>query len=349
MKPRLRVVLTATSICLAGVGAGVLYRARPGVPAGEMAAAAARLIGSFPGDQRASLVLPFDDRARTDWHFVPRSRPGVPLAAMNDAQRAAARDLLRAALSSQGVLKVEQIMSLDAVLREIENNPGRDPLQYTFTIYGEPSGDAAGAWGWKVEGHHVSLNFTCVGGRVVGTTPSFLGAHPATVESGPLAGRRAMAVEEDLARELLLSMEDAQRKEAVIAERAPADIITAPGRSLDDAPRVGVAYPSLNDAQRRMLESLIEEYAHNLRRETAEAELGRIRSAGMDAVRFAWAGSSKPGEGHYYRISGPTFIIEYDNTQNRANHVHTVWHDRERDFGQDALREHYRHGHEHNK
>jgi hypothetical protein len=265
------------------------------------------------------------------------------MADMTDAQRRAARDLLRSALSTQGVHKVEQIMSLDAILREIENNPGRDPLQYTFAVYGDPGSNSP--WGWKVEGHHISLNFTFVNGYPVATTPSFLGANPATVASGPRAGARAMAVEEDLGRELLGSFDDAQRTEAVIAERAPSDILLIPGRSFDAAPSMGIAYASMSADQRRMLEELIDEYAHNLRRDLAEAELARIRAAGLDAIRFAWAGSVEPGRGHYYRISGPTFVIEYDNTQNNANHVHTIWHDRDRNFGRDALREHYERDH----
>lgn len=344
MNKRIRLACIVLSVATIGaIGAVTRWAVKPDVPHDDMAEAASRLIAAFPEADRGRIRLEFDDKARTDWHFVPRTRPGVRLADMNDAQRVAARNLLRAALSSQGVLKVEQIMSLDAILREIENNPGRDPLQYTFTIYGEPGPTAA--WGWKIEGHHISLNFTCAGGRVLATTPSFLGAHPAEVKSGPRAGFRAMAVEEELGRRLLESLDSAQRAEAVIAERAPADILTVPGRNLDRAPSAGLAYAKMNAEQRAMLDSLIEEYARTLRRELADAELERIRAAGMDGVHFAWAGSAKPEEGHYYRISGPTFVIEYDNTQNGANHIHTVWHDRTRNFGGDALREHYERDH----
>lgn len=342
MARRLRVALCVLVLAGAGVAGGV--KGRGGAPDARMAAAAGALLGSMDGELRSRCALPFDVKAREDWHFVPRERPGVRMSEMNDAQRVAARGLLRSALSSQGVLKVEQVMSLDAVLREIENNPGRDPLQYTFTIYGEPGGNAP--WGWKVEGHHVSLNFTCVKGEVVGTTPSFLGASPAKVESGPRAGVRALAVEEDLGRELVRSLDAAQRAEAVIATAAPAEVITVPGRSLDGAPSAGIAYGKLTATQQGMLVALLGEYARTLRAELAEHELERIRAKGMEAVRFAWAGSLEAGQGHYYRITGPTFVIEYDNTQNNANHVHTVWHDRERDFGRDALREHYRQDHD---
>jgi hypothetical protein len=349
MKKSVRVAGLAAMFAALGAFAAVWNRGGPSIPRNEMAAAATRLVESFSDAERGKVRLAFDDKAREDWHFVPRTRPGARLADMNDAQKKAARNLLRSALSSKGVLKVELIMSLDAVLRELENNPGRDPLQYTFTVYGDPGAGGGGAWGWKIEGHHISLNFTCVNGQVSATTPAFLGANPAEVKSGPLAGQRAMAVEEDLGRRLLESCDAAQRKEMVIADKAPADILTVPGKELDAAAPAGLSYEKMNTAQRGMLEELLDEYAYNLGRELAHVELDRIRSAGLERIRFAWAGGSKPGEGHYYRITGPTFVIEYDNTQNNANHIHTIWHDREKDFGKDALREHLKHDHSHGK
>ena len=312
-----------------------------------MSAAAKRLLESVPDGARGKLRLAFDDRAREDWHFIPRTRPGMTLGEMNDAQKTAARGLLRAALSSQGALKVEEIASLESVLRETENNPERDPLACTFTIYGDPG--AASGWGWKVEGHHISLNFTCVDGRVASVTPAFLGSNPAEVKSGPRAGLSVLSIEEELGRRLLLALTTPQRAEAVIADKAPADIITAPGRALDSVPDAGLAYAKMTQEQKGMLDELLEEYTHTLRHDLAHAELDRIKDAGMDKVYFAWAGGSKTGEGHYYRISGPTFVIEFDNTQNNANHIHTVWHDRIKDFGKDMLREHYEHEHTHAK
>jgi hypothetical protein len=343
MKPLTSYALAIGAFTTLGVVAAFAPR-HPAPPShADMRDAAAALINAVPEQDRAKLRLPFDDPARTDWHFVPRSRPGLTLGDMTDAQRALARALLRTALSSQGMLKVEQIMSLENVLRDMEHSPARDYLKYTFTIYGDPG--AAAPWAWKIEGHHICLNFTCVGDSLSANTPSFLGANPAEVKSGPMAGLRVLSVEEDLARELLRSLDDAQRADAVIAEKAPADILLVPGRGFDDAPAQGVAYARLHPAQRVMLDALLEEYARTLRREIAEGELARIRSSGIDSVRFAWAGPAEPGQGHYYRISGPTFVIEYDNTQGNANHVHTVWRDRTRDFGADALREHYQHDH----
>jgi hypothetical protein len=314
---------------------------------------AAAFLASLDPALRASASIAFDDRARKDWHFVPRTRPGVTFAQLTDAQRVAARRLVRSALSARGMLKVESVMDLDAVLRELEqrsgrSGAGRDPLRYTIAVYGDP---ASHPWGWKIEGHHVSLNFTLVRGGVA-ATPSFLGANPAEVGAGAAAGRRVLAMEEDLARELVLSLDDQQRAEAVVAPEAPADILTAPGRDLGAAPPAGLAYSKMTDLQKAFLDRIIREYVENLRAELAEGELNRIERAGRENLRFAWAGATEPGRAHYYRITGPTFIIEYDNTQDGANHVHTVWHDRERDFGHDLLREHLERehkgeGHEH--
>lgn len=340
--------LTSSMLALAAfasLGAVAAFSPRHPAPTAStgMRVAAAALLDAVPEPSRSKLLMGFDDKARTDWHFIPRERPGLTLGDMNDGQRTLARTLLRTALSSQGMLKVEQVMSLENVLREMEKNAGRDYMKYTFTIYGEPTD--TGAWGWKIEGHHVCFNFTCVGGKLASVTPSFLGANPARVPSGPLAGLRALAAEEDLGRQLLLSLDDAQRATAVIAKEAPADVLLVPGRKLDDGPSQGLAYSAMKPAQQEVLDDLIGEYARNLRGEVADAELARIRAAGMDQIHFAWAGPAEPGQGHYYRVSGPTFVIEYDNTQNNANHVHALWHDRERDFGHDALREHYEHDH----
>ncbi len=294
---------------------------------------------------RARAGLAFDASARDDWHYVPRRGAGVEFSEMNETQKLAARDLMRSALSSRGVNKVEGIMLLDAVLREMERGGSirRDPLAYSVAVFGTPG--AGAPWGWKIEGHHVSLNFTGVKDATA-VTPAFLGANPAEVRRGDRAGVRVLAVEEDLARALLRSLSAAQRKEAVIGERAPADILGVPGRLLDEVATAGLAVSAMNAAQRGLVERLLEEYAGNLRHELAEHELERIRAAGIERVRFAWMGGFERGEGHYYRLSGPTFLIEYDNTQDGANHVHTVWRDRERDFGRDLLREHYkdRHG-----
>ncbi len=310
-----------------------------------MIAAANTFLASLSPELRSRCVFPFDARERLDWHFVPRSRPGITLGEMTDTQRIAARDLIRSALSAGGTLKVHTIMELDSILYDMERAAGgdgssRDPLRYDLAVFGTPGVESP--WGWKVEGHHISLNFSSLSGDVVATTPAFLGANPAQVRTGPRAGLRALAAEEDLARELLASLDEAQRATAVIATTAPRDILTAPGRPLDLGTPAGLLASEMTPAQRAILERLIDEYARTLRPDLAEIQLARMKPADLDGIRFAWAGGTSPGEGHYYRITGTKFVIEYDNIQNDANHIHTVWHDLEHDFGLDLLAEHYR-------
>lgn len=335
-------------LTLAALCAGMTRLSRP--PGDDIGAAARKLLDALPTDLRARCNLPFDGPERPDWHFVPRTRPGVTLGEMPQPARDASHDLLRSALSPRGLAKVDDIMSLDAILRDMEKAAGgdgasRNPLAYSFAVFGTP-GDGR-PWGWKVEGHHISLNFTWPSPDAAAVTPSFLGANPAEVKEGPRAGHRALAAEEDLARALLASLDPAQRSKAVISTDAPREIITLPGRSLDVGPVVGLAGSEMTEPQRRALDALIREYAGNLRPELAKEQLDRMLGGGLADIRFAWAGGAEPGRGHYYRITGPTFIIEYDNTQDHANHVHTVWHDKERDFGRDLLKEHYEHDHKH--
>src|SRR5262249_44427464 len=174
----------------------------------------------------------------------------------------------------------------------------------------------------------------------VSGTPAFFGANPARVPSGPHAGLRVLGAEEDLARKLLASLDAAQRRMAVIATSAPSDIILGPGRKSVPDP-AGVAAADLAPQQRQVLMDLIGEYLGNLRDDVARAQREKIERAGAGAIRFAWAGGTAKGEGHYYRVQGPTFVIEYDNTQDNANHVHSVYRDLDNDFGGDLLRRHY--------
>lgn len=325
----------------AALCAGAARAARPHNPA-AMVAAARAFLDSLTPELRAKASLPFDGPERTDWHYVPRPRPGATFAHMSDPQRLAAHGLLRAALSSRGYLKVTSIMELETVLREVESSPSRDPENYALAVYGEPGGDKP--WGWKFEGHHVCLNFSSVTREVTAVTPSFLGANPAEVRRGRHAGLRVLAAEEDLGRELVKSLDGTQRAGAIISAAAPADIILSPGRAIDQAAPAGLAWTHLNDSQRAVLWRLVREYAENLHDDLSGEEIRRIEKAGVEKITFAWAGGLEPGTGHYYRIQGPTFVIEYDNTQNDANHVHTVWHDTQRDFWRDLLGEHYRRG-----
>jgi hypothetical protein len=311
-----------------------------------MAGAALAFLGALPADARKRAVFAIGDRERLNWHYVPRGREGVPFKAMPAPARAAAHELMKASLSAVGYGKATNIIQLEDVLRRIESfGLSRDPENYAFTVFGNPG--ASAPWGWRVEGHHLSLNFTLVPGQPVALTPAFMGANPAEVPSGPKKGQRALAAEQDLGRALAQSLTAAQRARSVIAAESLGDIVTGPGRADSLATPAGLPLADMTGDQRSLAAKLIEEYARNMRSELAEQELRRMTEAGSERVHFAWAGPLEPGRAHYYRLHGPTLLIEYDNTQNNANHIHSVWHDPRRDFGQDLLRAHYEHGHHH--
>jgi hypothetical protein len=258
---------------------------------------------------------------------------------MTAEQKRLAHGLLTSALSHRGYLKATNIISLEIILHEMENrSPRRDPELYYFSIFGEPR--AKGTWGWRVEGHHLSMNFTVVQGRV-SVTPSFFGTNPAEVRSGPRKGLRVLAAEEDLGRELARSLSEEQRALAILSETAPPDIITFAERRVEMLKPEGISMVQMRREQAELLWRLIEEYVHRHRAELAEADMDKIQQAGPRHITFAWAGGLEPGQGHYYRVQGPTFLLEYDNTQNDANHVHTVWRDFDGDFGEDLLKRHY--------
>jgi hypothetical protein len=275
----------------------------------EMATEAEHFLSELEPDKRERAKFSFDDEQRFDWHYIPRRRAGIPFREMTPAQRKLANALMVTGLSRAGMVKAMNIMVLDQVLYEIQNqNPTRDPDAYYFTVFGEPTGKTD--WGWRVEGHHLSLNYAIRDGKVVSSTPSFWGANPALVRSGRHKGLRPLAHEEDWARSLLHSFQGDPRKKVVVNAAAA-------------------------------LMRLVEEYAHRLRPELAAVELNELEKAGVEKVHFAWAGGSEPGQPHYYRIHGPTFLIEYDNIQSNANHIHTVWRDLRGDFGTDPLADHY--------
>jgi hypothetical protein len=313
-----------------------------------MAEAATAFLASLTPDQQGQAAAPFDDPNRLDWHFVPRDRRGLALKDMSDAQRIAAHTLLRAALSSGAYLKAVQITELETVLHELESTPTydaahRDPTNYAITIFGDPSGDAP--WAWRFEGHHVSLNFASASGRVA-PTPMFLGSNPAEVRRGPKSGLAILADEQRLGRRLLDSLTPDQHETAVLATEAPGDILLHPGaRPGALGEPAGLRYADMRPEQRDLVEQLITLWTGNLAPDLAGAQLRRIREAGLDAVRFCWLGETIPGRPHYYRLHGPTFVVEFDNTQNDANHIHTVWRDPAGDFGEDILRRHLSESH----
>ena len=345
--------------------------------AAQIAQLATAFLATLSPEQRRRAQLSFADEVRRQWSYFPRHplmaalmnsaeilkrlrglvsltgtrEPlrsirwmrlrGLALREMTPAQREAAEALLRASLSEAGKRKAEHIMQLETVLREIEHFPSTllyDPEQHAFTVFGNPG---VPPWGWRLEGHHLVLHFTILTEDRVSVTPAFFGAHPAEVSSGHLRGLRSLAAEQDLGFQLLRSLSEEQRRRTIIATQAPADIITDPRRreALNEA--VGLPLGQMNGSQRDVALRLIREYVQNVRIDLAEAQARRIRDAGVDSIRFAWAGGLESGQGHYYRLHGPTVLIEYDNTQNNANHIHTIWRDPTNDYGVDYLREHY--------
>jgi hypothetical protein len=306
----------------------------------EMAEAALNFWKALTPEQQAKCSFPFDTAERFNWHFIPRQRKGITWNDMNPAQQALAHAFLASGLSYRGYQQAATIMSLDQILKDIEKGSGplRDPNNYAFSIFGTPGEHAT--WGWRFEGHHLSITITIVGGRAV-AGPVFFGTNPAEVRAGPRKGLRVLAVEEDLGRELVKSLSDEQRKTAIYDVTAPKEIITGNSRKAKPGPPVGIAAGDMTPAQQKLLMTLVENYAYRLRSELADDDLAKIAAAGFKNIHFAWAGGLEPGQPHYYRLHGPTFLVEFDNTQNDANHIHTVWRDSANDFGEDLLRQHY--------
>lgn len=297
--------------------------------------------------QAAKARYVYDDDERFDWHFVPRERNGLPFKEMTEKQRQAALSLLKTSVSDQGFQKASNIMALENILREVESRPAddtyRDPLNYSLTIFGDP--DMSKVWGWRLEGHHISLNFSAADGEIVSSTPSFFGSNPAIVKSGVHRGKQILKLETDLGFTLVNSLTPAQQKVAVISSKAPNDIFTSNQRRAALQEPNGLGYSDMDTQQKKLLLQLLNVYVKNYQLGFSKRLMEKIEKAGIDNLSFAWAGSLQPGAGHYYRIQGPMLLIEYDNTQNNANHVHSVVRDLTNDFAEDILREHYQKEH----
>jgi hypothetical protein len=321
--------------------AGPLALSRVEGPPPAMVTAARAFLDSLTPELKQKAQFALDADERFNWFYTPVPRKGVTLKDLNEAQRKAAMSLLRAGLSEKGYTKAETIRALEDVLAEIEKNPTRrDKELYYFSIFGEPGPKST--WAWRYEGHHLSQNWTVVNGNALATTPQFFGANPAEVRFGPKKGTRPLAAEEDLAFDLLRSLDDKQRQIAIIDAKAPDDVLTTNKREAAIQEDRGLAYAQMTDAQKAMLVKLIEENAAAQPDAIARERLAKLRAAGLDRVKFAWMGAPDKGQGHYYRIQGPTFLVEFDNTQNDANHIHLVWRDFKGDWGRDLLAEHYK-------
>ena len=346
-----------------------------------MSEAAAAWLDALDAEQRAKASLDFrDTEERTSWAYFPRMSKGLPLLEMDARQEKLAHNLIAAALSYQAYAKVVTVMAFESLVNLTENgrlDAFRDPRRYFLAMFGSPGEEH---WGWRFEGHHVVLNFTLASGEVVSPTPLFIGSQPAEVSHGHATVLRPCGEEEDAARELLGSLDADRRRQAIICDAAPSDFVlmnspVIPESALPgdiEAPPLlanivaeakgipadqrealrfersrpkGLPASVMDSGQRKMVAELIAVYVDRLPEPLAGIERERIEPAGPDGVHFAWAGEIERRRPHYYRLQGPTFLVEYDNTQNDVNHLHSVWRDPGRDFGGDLLREHLRREH----
>jgi hypothetical protein len=331
-------------VVLAGLVGAAYVSQEPDTSGNRMVVAAEKFIGTLTAEQKDKAAIAFDDKERTKWHFVPLqdkdkkpTRKGLRLQEMTAVQKEAALGLVKAGTSTEGFTKATTIMSLEAILNELEKggNNVRNPEWYFFSVFGKPS--RSGKWGWRVEGHHLSLNFTLDGSKVLGATPAFFGANPAEVKAGERKGLRTLPEAEDQARALFDSLDPDQRKVAFQAKQFP-EIEAQKTAPTVGAP-VGLAAAKLNEKQRQILNQLIKDYAERMPPEIAVVELQQVKEAGIDKVHFAFArDDEKPGKPYTYRVQGPTFLIEFLNVQsdsagNPSNHIHSAWRNMQGDFG----------------
>jgi hypothetical protein len=336
-------------LCFAALLTGALVAAERSARA--MAEAGTAFVNSLTPEQRTRATFAFASDQRTRWNFIPTEafpRQGLLVSDMTGAQRTATHNLLKAGLSQRGYMTATAIMELEGILGAIEQGARdagrqaegfrRDPVKYFVSVFGTPS--TSQTWGWRVEGHHVSLHYTVVNGRLVASTPTMFGSNPAEVKDGPKRGLRILAAEEDTARDLLMALDATQRTTATIQDAALNEIVTTNKLDISPLSPVGLPSSAMSARQRDLLMKVIDVYAGFMADDIAADRLAALRKAGVEKVTFAWAGGVERGVKHYYRIQGPTFLIEYDNAQNDGNHIHSVWRDFAGDFGRDLLREH---------
>ncbi|MEL6674807.1 MAG: DUF3500 domain-containing protein [Bacteroidota bacterium] len=309
---------------------------------------AQKFLNSLNAEQKAQAHLEFTHMGRQFWHFLPGEmwpRPGIRVHDLTPAQREALAELMKSFLSEAGYEKTQQIIGLESVLAELENNTlFRDPEKYNVAFYGNPGKDSL--WAWSFEGHHVSLNFT-IRHDEVSATPRFLGASPAIIQEGPRKGEQTLAKEQNLALELIQSLVPTQREQAIFQEHSFFEVVSGNATEVGPLAPVGIPVKDLNPVQQQLLKSLLQEYLATMPDKLAASRWDQIAKEDWAAMRFGWAGATQLGEAHYYRIQGKTFLVEFDNTQNEANHIHTVWRDFDGDFGRDLIREHYQHAPHH--
>jgi Protein of unknown function (DUF3500) len=338
---KLKQLLLVCGLAAGLVGAACL--SKEGDSAGlQMSEAAARLVGTLDDGQKGKALFGFDDKERTNWHFVPLqdrdkkpTRKGLRFGEMSAEQKDHALALIRAGTSAGGYLKATTIMSLELVLAQLEKRGAmvRTPGWYFVSVFGTPS--KAGRWGWRVEGHHLSLNFVIDRGKIAASTPAFFGANPARIPTGDQKGFRTLPEAEDLAQALFASLDEGQRKAALQPKQFPEIEQGKPVAGVGE-PR-GLPAARMTDKQRDTLLKLLQSYAERMPAEVARAEMDEVKSAGIARVHFAFAQEDKPGKPYTYRVQGPTFLVEFLNVQsdsagNPANHIHSCWRNLKGDF-----------------
>jgi hypothetical protein len=373
VSPRIALIV----LVLGAFGAVVVSAQRTPTAAAAMSTAATRFLDALNADQRKQATFPLESEEYLRWNFIPTEafpRNGLRLKDMTEAQQKLAHDLLKSGLSDRGYQTYTAIIALEDILRVVEGARaggapggaapggaapggaaprggraggrggfGRDPSVYFFTVFGQPS--ATGNWAWRVEGHHISLHFVVSKGAVVASTPSFAGSNPAEVRDGAEKGKRVLANLEDTGRALVMALDDKARATAIINATAPTEIVT--NNQLDIKPLApdGLKVAAMTAPQRDLLMKVIDAYAGLMAPDIAAQRMAQLKAAGIENIGFAWAGPVERGALHYYRVQGPTFLIEFDNTQNNGNHVHSIWRDFKGDFGRDLLREHIKTAH----
>jgi len=314
----------------------------------KMRDSAKNFIAVLDKDQIREVSVPFKDSLRFDWNYVPRARKGLALKNMNNGQRDKAFEMVKVVLSASGYQKVRDIIDLENVLRVIENKSStdtyRDPENYSFLLFGAP--DENEPWGWRLEGHHISIHFTIAGDKVT-FTPGFFGSNPGQVLADvPQKGKRILKEEQDLAFQLLHSFTREQQQKVILSEKAPWEILSSNKRSkMVTLKPEGIAMKDMTETQKALFTRLIGIYIGRYHVTLKDQQMNKLQKSGLDGIHFAWMGNVEPeikaGAGYYYRIQGETILIELDNTQNNGNHIHTVVRDLKNDFGEDLLRMHY--------
>jgi hypothetical protein len=300
--------------------------------------------------QKSKALFAFDDLTRYNWHYVPASmhqRDGIPMKDLAPDQKEKLNSLLQMFLSKEGYNRTRSIMDLEYILQELQpNNTHRIPENYLVAIYGTPGKNSV--WGWKFSGHHIALNFTVINNKLE-FAPFFFGSNPAIVGQGPKKGLRVLREEEDLGLELINLLTAEQKQKAIFQTSAFDDIVTTNARQATPLEPVGISVSEMSVAQYQLLKKIILRYLSSMPPAVAKVRMNKIAKEDMNSVGFGWAGETVLNKPHYYRIQGKTFLIEFDNTQNNANHIHLVWRDFKGDFGTDLLKEHYQNSKHHHK